>query len=248
PAAAVGYYNAAYMLGSVIILIPKVCGSGVLRPLLSHAVDKGDTDVAVRLPLYMMRLYFLVGIPFITGCIVLSKPILVLIASNDVANAAHFVVPLVAVGILLYGINLFLVNILFVQQKTRVMFGINLVASLLNLILNIIFIYIYRNISVAAITTVITYLISFIMLNQKIKKYITVDYSLTVVSKAIISAFFMGISLYLMRCFLSHTISGIFLLVFINGLFYIACLFILKVFSNKELKYAREYISEFIKR
>ena len=63
-----------------------------------------------------------------------------------------------------FGINIILSTILFVQKRTKILFKINLSLALINLSLNLLLIGIFRNIEIAAVTTVISYLIGSIWL------------------------------------------------------------------------------------
>lgn len=240
---AVGYYSPAYTLGSLVILFPKVFGV-VLPPLLSRATDKGRVNEVKVLVNYSIKFFLLIAIPFIVGSYVLSRPLLELLANREVANAAYLATPIIATGILFYGLNLILSNILFVRLKTKVMFGITALSAVLNLILNILLIYIFRNILVAAVTTLVSYLVSFIVLNVKIKKYLEVDYNLRVVLKCLLSSVFMGFILYYAKLTFGVSISAILLLIFISLIAYIALLLVFRTFNTKELSFARNYVLE----
>lgn len=240
---AVGYYSPAYTLGSLIILFPKVFGV-VLPPLLSRATDTGRENEVKSLVNYSIKLFLLIAIPFIIGSYVLSKPLLELLTNKEVANAAYLATPIIAMGILFYGLNLILSNILFVRLKTKIMFSINALSAVLNLLLNIIFIYIFRNILVAAITTLVSYLVSFIILNVKIKEYLEVDYNLQVVLKSLLSSVFMGFILYYAKLTFGASISVLLLLIFISLITYIALLLVSRTFNTKELSFVRNYVLE----
>lgn len=244
---AVGYYSPAYTLGSLIILFPKVFGV-VLPPLLSRATDTGRENEVKSLVNYSIKLFLLIAIPFIVGSYVLSKPLLELLTNKEVANAAYLATPIIATGILFYGLNLILSNILFVRLKTKVMFGITALSAVLNLILNILLIYIFRDILVAAVTTLVSYFVSFIVLNAKIKKYLEVDYNLRVVLKCLLSSVLMVIPLYYIKLNIGTDIAALLLSIFISVMAYIALLFAFRTFNTKELSFVRNYIVEMIKR
>lgn len=246
-ATAVGYYSPAYTLGSLVILFPKVFGV-VLPPLLSRATDKGRENEVKILVDYSIKLFLLIAIPFIVGSYVLSKPLLELLANKEVANAAYLATPIIAMGILFYGLNLILSQILFVRLKTKIMFGINALAAILNLLLNIIFICIFRNILVAAITTLVSYFISFIILNVKVRKYLGITYDIPILLKCILSSVLIIIPLHYMKLSIGTDVGGVLLSIFISLIAYIALLFAFKTFSNKELTFARNSVLGIIKR
>ena len=81
---AVGYYNPGYVLGSLIIFIPKAMGTA-LPQLMSKAVDGDSEYEAQRMLNYALKIFLLLAIPFIFGSMVLGKPILTLLANSEVA-------------------------------------------------------------------------------------------------------------------------------------------------------------------
>lgn len=245
-AKAVGCYSPAYTLGSLVILFPRVFGV-VLPPLLSRAYDSGRNDEVAVLVNYSIKFFFLIAIPFIIGSLVLGKALLELLANKEVAAVAWLAVPIVAASILFYGLNLILANMLFVQLKTKVMFKINALSAILNLLLNIVFIYIFRNILVAAITTLISYVVSFVILNIKERQNLNIKYEYAVIIRATLASLFMGAVLYWLCFVLGSGIGAVFLTILAGIMAYIIFLFAFKVFTKKELKFVRNYISGIIR-
>lgn len=244
----VGYYSPAYALGSLIILIPRVISGGVLLPFLSKAADSGQHSTAATLIRYTIKLFFLIAIPFICGIAVLSKPLLEFFANRESANAAFLVTPIVALGSLFFGLNLILSNIMFVRLRTKAIFAINAFSAILNLVLNIIFVYLFRNIVVAAITTFISYFLAFTILNTKLRNELSVIYDGPFILKSIISAVLMSIGMSYVIFILGSQACGFILSLFAGIAAYIISLFALKAFSEKELRFCSDYIKEVIKR
>jgi O-antigen/teichoic acid export membrane protein len=246
--AAVGYYSPAYRLGTLILFIPKVCCGGVLLPLLSHAIDMGKEEIARRLIHYVIKLFLFVSFPFIIACIMLAKPILRLLANRQVAESAYLVVPVVSIGIVFYGLNLILSDVLFVRMKTKIMLSINAFSAVLNLFLNVLFIYIYRSIFVAAITTLISYMVSFFILNIKMKKYMDVDYDLLGVLRIFAASICMGFVLYYVISSIGVDAGSIGLSIFISVVLYIILLFVFGTFNAKEINFARNFVLDALRR
>jgi len=131
-ATAVGYYNPAYIVGSLIILFAKVPGV-VLPALMAKLVDKGEEDKAKKMINYSIKGYLLLAIPFVVGCIVFSRPILSAYTNVDIANKSYLIVPIIALGSLFYGLNIILSNVLFVKMQTVLMFRTNALVAIINL-------------------------------------------------------------------------------------------------------------------
>ncbi len=164
----VGIYAPAYVLGSLTIVLPKVFGV-VLLPLISQRIDAGDGSNAKNLLDNVTRIFFLVSIPYVVGTAVLGKEVLRLYANDEVAEAAWLVTPIIAVAAIFYGLILIKANILYVRLKTSTLFHVNLICAVLNILINSTLIYIFGNVIVAAIATLASYLLSYVLLSRKLK-------------------------------------------------------------------------------
>jgi O-antigen/teichoic acid export membrane protein len=164
----VGMYAPAYVLGSLVMVFPRVAGV-VLPPLISQRIDAGDEVGAKHLSDAVTRVFLLVSVPFVLGATVIGKEVLKLYANDEIAKAAWPVIPIVAGASIFYGLALIKSNILFVRLKTSVFFHVNLISALFNIVLNFILIFYFQNIVVAAIATLASYLLSYFLLNQKLK-------------------------------------------------------------------------------
>lgn len=240
---AVGYYNPAYTLGSLIIFFPKVSGV-VLPPLLSRAVDNGKEDEAQTMLDYTLKGFLLVAIPFVAGSYILSKLLLTLFANAEVASNAVLVTPIVAMGILFYGLTIILNNIFFVRMKTRVMFKVSATAAILNVLLNLIFLYFFRNVVVAAVTTMMSYFAVFLYAYRVASSMWKIDWNYKIIMKSILASITMVVVLMFAKIKLANaTDYQIMLLIsqIILGIFvYFAMILALGVFSKKELIYLKK--------
>jgi len=191
---AVGYYSPAYALGALVIFFAKVSGV-VLPPLMSRLVDKEDERTAARMMDYTLKGYLLLAIPFVAGCALLAKPILTVYTNAELAEHSFLVMPIVALGSLFYGINIILSNVLFVRMETGIMFRVNALAAVLNLFLNLILLYYFRDIVVAAITTAISYLVAFAYVSREVRRIWGLDMQAPVILKSIAATGIMSIVL-----------------------------------------------------
>lgn len=240
---AVGYYNPAYTLGSLIIFFPKVSGV-VLPPLLSRAVDEGREDEAQTMLNYTLKGFLLVAIPFVGGSYILSGPLLTLFANAEVASNALMATPIVATGILFYGLTVILNNIFFVRMKTKMMFKISAAAAILNVLLNLIFLYLFRNVVVAAVTTMISYFVVFLYASRVARALWKIDWSYKIVLKSIFASMIMVLVLILVETVLAKATDYqiLFLIsqIILGIAVYSAMIFALGVFSKKELSYLKK--------
>ena len=240
---AVGYYNPGYVIGSLMIFIPKAMGCAMPQ-LLSKAVDKGSEYEAQRMLNYAIKIFLLLTIPFIFGSMVLSKQILTLLANRDVAENAYLIVPIVALGTLFYGLNIILANALFVRMKTYAIFKMNLLASVFNLLANLILFYFFKNIIVAATTTFLSYFIAFIYVYKIVKKNWPVDFHRVAILKFILASLFMGGLLFWMVFNLKapNTVIALISELVLGTVVYFGVLLGLKTFSAKELVFVKRCV------
>lgn len=239
----VGLYTPGYVLGSLIVFIPKAMGTA-LPQLMSKAVDSNNEYEAQRMLNYSLKIFLLLAIPFVFGSIALGKPILSFIANNDVAANAYWITPIVAVGTIFYGITIILSNILYVRLKTYSILKMNFLAAVLSLLSNALLFYFFKSIIVAAVTTLTSYLVSFLYINYiiKMEKW-SVDYHPIVILKAVIASTLMGIVLLWIISSSNSDMSVIMtvILVGIGIIIYASCLFALKTFTATEMRFMKGF-------
>jgi len=236
----VGYYSPAYGLGSLIIFYPMV-SAVVLPPLLSKAVDNGKEHEARVVIDYTIKGFLFIGIPFVLGSYVMSKPLLTLLAN------AYLIVPIVSMGMIFYGLIVILSNVLFVQMKTSAIFRVNVIAALLNLTLNLVLIYIFRDIRIAALMTLFSYFIAFILISRTVSANWPLNFNLRILVKPVVASMFMIISLFWISSQLTvYAHHPLYILgeVMISGAVYIVALSILGAFSRQELVYLKGVFSK----
>lgn len=184
---AVGNYAPGYILGSVMMVIPKAMSTAIPQ-LMSKAIDSGESVTAQRMFNYTIKLYLLLSIPFIFGSYALAKDILILLTNPEISEAAYLITPIVAVGMIFYGLNYLTTIILIVELKTQMLFRVNLLAASVNLIMNLVLLYLYRDIMMAAFTTVACYFIAFVYLRHKVKAIWPVHYDIKFIAKVIVAS------------------------------------------------------------
>lgn len=237
----VGYYAPGYALGSLIVFLPKAMGTA-LPQLLCRAVGNGNELEAQGMLNYALKIFLLLAIPFIVGCLTLGKPILTLLANQEVAEKAIWVAPIVALGTLFYGLNIILSNILFVRMKTYAMFKVNAIAAFFSLLANLILLFLFRDIIIAAITTCLSYTIAFIYLVISVRnERWAIDFEPLTIMKCLFASLVMG-GVLLWITFNFKECNAVSLLVgkMALGLFvYATALFSFKTFSQKEISYMK---------
>ncbi len=243
---AVGYYNSAYAMGSFIVLLPKITGV-VLPPLLSKAVDTGNEAEARYMVNYTVKGFLMAAIPFVVGSAVMSKSLLTLLANAEVAANAFLVTPIVALGTFFYGLNIILSNVLFVRLKTAMIFKINAIAAIINLGLNLLIFYFIPNILVAAITTLLSYLLIFIFMYRVTSADWPIDYDLKTIMKSVTASLCMGMILLWTSSGLATgtpRLSYVMGEIVVGIIIYCLAILLLRTFSDKEWQKLKEILAK----
>lgn len=155
----VGAYAAAFAVGSLILLVPKVVSS-VLPAALSQAVDQGRRTEATALFNHILQFYFLLAMPFVAGCALLARPVLALLGNAEVTALGAHAVPIIAIASALYGYTWMIFSSLFVEMDTRLWFRANVAAAITAVTLNLILVSIFRRIEAAAMAMLVSYAVS----------------------------------------------------------------------------------------
>lgn len=237
--AAVGYYIPAYTIGMLPIVLAKVFGV-VLPPMMSRLVDNDSKSTAEEVVNLSIKIYLMFSIPFVVGCFFISKEILVIFTSQDIANQSFMVTPLIAFGTVFYGIQLIIANILFVSLKTMLLFKVNFYLAIINLLSNVVLLFIFENIIIAACTTVFSYVFSLIYIYPKVSSFWKINLNLAPIVKIIVSALVMGV--YLLWYLSTYnddssSITSILVGVFTSIFIYILLITFMKVINMSEIKF-----------
>ena len=178
--AAVGAYQPAYQLGSLIIMIGRI--SGVILPrFLAQRVDGGNKADAEALLARTVRIYTLLGVPFIFGVALVSRPLLRILADTAVAEAAWTVVAPVAVGSVLYGLVMTMSQAAFVSGATKSILFANVIGAAVDLVLVTVGLILLPRLWVAGVATMIAYGATFVYLFACVRRqwHVSIDWTFT---------------------------------------------------------------------
>ncbi|MEI7424914.1 MAG: flippase [Candidatus Staskawiczbacteria bacterium] len=155
----VGYYAPAYTLGGAVgfVMSPLIF---LLPATLSKHYDDGEIDKVKTYLKYSLKYFLVLAIPAFFGLNILSKQLLTIFSTPEIAQYSYHIVPFISLSILLYGAYAIIVQILVLKKKTHVSGSIWLIAAVLNFGLNFILIPIFGILG-ASITTLIAYAFAF---------------------------------------------------------------------------------------
>jgi len=153
----VGYYGPAYTLGTIINLFVAPL-SFVLPAFLSKFYDKNQIEKVKKYLRFSLKYFLMISIPSFFGLSVLSKQLLTIFSTPEIANHGYSILPLIALSIILWGIYTIFIQIIILVKKTKIIAKLWLGAAFLNLLLNCLLIP-KMGILGAAIATLVAYIL-----------------------------------------------------------------------------------------
>ena len=238
----VGYYAPAYSIGYIlsVFIFPL---SFVLSAVLPKLFDENNMEEARNYLRYSLKYFLAIIIPATFGISILSKQLLAVFSTQEIARHAHAVVPFIAASIFLYGISYFFSQILVLAKRTKLIAFIWAFAALLNVALNIIFIPLWGILG-AAITTLLAYLSAFLLMHHFAVKEFTFTIEWGFISKALLSSLIMVSFIVWLNV---RGLPGLLVAVPSGAAVYFASMVLLKGFGKKEINFLKNEIFIFSK-
>lgn len=233
----VGYYSPGYTLGNIILMILTPF-STLLPSVLVGYFEENEIDKMKQYFKYSMKYFLLIAIPSVFGLSLLSKPILMILTTPEIALNGYLVTPFAALSALLFGIYAIIGNIIILKKKTKITGIIWIIVAFLNIILNIILVP-YFGILGAAIVTLITYILAFAMTLIYSLKYFKFDFDYVFIIKSISASFLMSLIIIFMR---PEGILNVFIVVIICSVAYFALLLSFKGIKKEEFNFFRNLL------
>ena len=233
----VGIYSASYAIASVSAMATDVLGF-VLPPTLSKLYDEGRMDEVRTHLRYSLKYFLALAIPFIFGAALLSEEVLRIFSTPEIASQGYFIMPLLALSMLLWGVYAVVVNILFLVKKTRIMGVTWVISALVNLGLNIVIVP-YLGILGAAITTIIAYSLAVgITIYYSFKEFrFSIDWSF--ILKSLVASGVMALVVWMIA---PVGLSSVVLTIIAGVIVYAVMLFLLRGFEKAELQLLKSFL------
>lgn len=233
--AAVGYYSPGYTLGNIINIFVTPL-SFLLPSALSRLYDNDEKESVIRIIGYSMRLFLTLAIPSAFGISVLSRPILEILATPEIAKEGFLVTPFVALSAIFIGGYAILSQRLILEKKTKAMGTILILTAALNLGSTIIAVPI-MGITGAALTTLLAYAFAYIVACHVIETEIDIQLDRAFIVKCTISALIMSGFLMATRPVSAQGILGA---IIISAIIYLISLFAIGGISKEEILFLKQ--------
>lgn len=231
----VGYYAPGYTLGNIIIMF-MMPFAVLLTPLLSVYYDQGQINKVKLYLNYSLKYFLLLSIPATFGLSLLSKPLLIILSTPEIANNGYMITPIVALSTLMYGIYGIISHILILEKKTKIIGYMWIIAAIINLVLNLLFVPIY-GILAAAFMTLIAYAFTFLVSWYYSLKFLKFKFDYIFLMKCLFASLLMSIFIIFMN---PINFLGIIITIVISSIIYIVIILLLKGIDKKEIKFLKE--------
>jgi O-antigen/teichoic acid export membrane protein len=173
-----------------------------------------------------------IALPCVFAVSILSKPLLLVLTTQQIATNGYLVTPLVAAGTALVGAYTTLVMIIALQKKTVVIGTIWVLSAVLNFGLNLVLIP-YLGLVGAALTTFLAFLLAFVLTATYSLRYFKFDLSKAFIMKSVCGASIMALFLLLWN---PSGLLSILLSIALAAVVYLAILLALRGFTIQEFK------------
>lgn len=234
---AVGCYSPGYALGSILLMF--LSPFAVLLPaVLPEHYEKGDMDEVDKYLNYSMKYYLLLTIPAAVGMSVLSKPLLYIITTPEIALGGYMVTPFVCLGAIFMGMYGITNNILILEKNTMILGKLWIIVAISNIVLNLLLVP-YLNILGAAIATLLCYILAFVVTALASKKTMRLPFNIRELLKIVTASLIMGIIVYIMH---PNGIINVLISIVVGVIVYFAIIFILKAVTMKEIAIFKDLI------
>jgi len=229
--AAVGYYSPGYMLGSILGMIAAPLGS-LLPPVLYKHYDDNEIEDIRTIMSYSLKYYSGIVLPCVFAVSVLSKPLLLVLTTQEIAVNGYLVTPLVAAGAALVGATSLILLILMLEKKSALYGTIMILSAVVNFGLNLLLIP-YLGLIGAALTSLLAFLLAFVLTAYYSLKLFTFDFNYGFIVKSVCSCCFMTVFLVLWN---PSGLLSIILSSALAAVIYLTILLVLRGLTIQEIK------------
>jgi len=186
---AVGIYSASYGLGGLLALFYAPLSS-TLFPAMVHCYENDKIQELKTHLKYSLKFFTMFAIPGFFGLSVLSKSLLVTLATSDFAEGAA-VISIVALATVLFSWGSINTHVLNLFKETKKVGLIYMASASINVVMNIILVPMIGIVG-AAIATLVTFAVHLLVISAISFKKISYDVDCKFILKSLISSSIMA--------------------------------------------------------
>ena len=234
----VGLYALAYSLSYVLRTLATPILT-ILQTSITAAWNQKDIKSFRTYFRYSYKYLFLILIPAGFGIISLSKPIILIISTEEFLLAAK-ILPILVIGILLFTFVHLSNMLLRIEKKTKAIRNIFLFLALCNIILNLILVPLY-SLYGAAIATLITFIFAAVYSIYIIKKN-KMALMPFFLAKSILASIVMSIFVIYARKMHISAVTKLIIIIPISVIIYFIIMYLLQSFKKEELVFLKNVL------
>ncbi|ADZ08974.1 polysaccharide biosynthesis protein [Methanobacterium lacus] len=232
------YYSPGYTIGMALLLFFTPI-SIILSSILPKYYENGQMEEVMMFINYSLKYFLLIAIPALFILSLLSKPILMILTTPEIALNGYLVTPFVALSAILFGIYGIIMNLIVLEKKTKIVGSIWTIAALISL-LNIIFVPIFGILAAAGIT-LFSYSTAFLISIGYSKKFFRFYFDYTFIFKSIFASVIISILIVLINPIGFYSLL---IMIPLLILIYLIIILLLKCVTNKEINFIKEIFKE----
>ncbi|MGP8190137.1 MAG: lipopolysaccharide biosynthesis protein, partial [Methanobacterium sp.] len=226
----VAYYSPGYTIGMAILLFSTPLAV-ILPSILPKYYENGQIEELKYFINYSLKYFLLVSIPTVFVISLLSKPILMILTTPEIALNGYLVTPFIALSALLFGIYMIIMNLIILEKKTKVIGSIWTLAAIISL-LNIILVP-YFGIIAAAAVTLLSYSVSFIITLLYSRKFFEFNFDYSFIPKSVFASILISIIIILLH---PTGFLNVFIVICTSIAVYMIFILIMKGIDRKEIE------------
>jgi len=232
----VAYYAPGYTLGMAILLFFTPL-SVLLSSILPKHYENGEMEEVMLFINYSLKYFLLIAIPSLFILSFLSKPILMILTTPEIALNGFLVTPFVALSSLLFGALGIIMNLIILEKKTKIIGSIWTIAALISL-LTIILVPIFGILAAAAVT-LLSYSTAFIIGTNYCRKFFNDYFDYTFIIKSIIASIVVSLILFISN---PKGVISVLILIGVSILVYLLLILIMKCIDRKEIDFFKSML------
>lgn len=230
----VGLYSASYAVGEYTLMMLMSLFMLGGYPSIVNTWESSGKDATQTFVSKLTRYYLIVSLPAAFGLSVLSKPVIEIFTAQTY-HEGYQIIPLVAFGAFLLGLQWWAQQGLLLQKKTDIIMYAVLGAGLLNIGLNFLLVPVYGYMA-AALTTLVSYAFLLLLMVIASRRFFVWNFPIKSFGKIFCASILMGVVVYS----ISNTLSSSNLINLISGVLvgivvYVIILLIMRELKNEEI-------------
>jgi O-antigen/teichoic acid export membrane protein len=233
----VGYFSPGYTLGNMITLFVAPL-SFILPAVLSKLYDEHEMEEVRAILGFSLKFFLALGIPAAFGLSLLSRPILNVLSTPEIAAQGYLITPFMTLSALFLGAYAIVSQVLVLEKNTSLIGEIWIIAATLNLTLSFLLVT-YIGIVGGAIATLVSFAFVFITASYYANKSIKIYLSLNFVFKSMAASLVMSLLLLVLN---PEGLSGLASSIAASVLVYFMFLFFIKGFTIAEIDIVRKLL------